>query len=107
MLYRAKIAKRQFILLQQPVIMEPAKKPKLDLQAKRELENAKRRARRASETEEEKLTRRSKRNEQDRARRARKSVSAASQPQGPALLLPVFSVASERTRVEQKGELWS
>jgi hypothetical protein len=87
--------------------MEPAKKLKLDLQAKRELENAKRRARRASETEEEKLARRSKRNEQDRARRARKSVSAAAQPQGPALPLLTFSVASERTAVEQKGELCS
>jgi hypothetical protein len=75
--------------------MEPAKKLKLELQAKRELENARRRGRRASETEEEKLARRLKRNEQDRARRrAKKSVA---QSQGPALPLPVLSAASERT----------
>jgi hypothetical protein len=61
-------------------------------------------AKRASETEEEKLARRSKRNEQDRARRARKSVSTA-QPQGPALPLPVLSVANDRIQVEQKGEM--
>jgi hypothetical protein len=86
--------------------MEPAKKPKLEFQAKRDLDNARRRARRASETEEEKLARRSKRNKQDRARRRAKSVSTA-QPEGPALPLPVFSAASEGTQVETKGELWS